>query len=108
MDSRFQSAFDSQYYISAMRPVFSKRALFSDTTENFVFPVEPTAYGEVTIRFRAAKNNIDRVFLEWNGTSHLMEKVETTELFDYYEIVIQLENDSISYCFKAQSGKMSI
>ncbi len=108
MDSLFQSALDPQYYIAAMRPIFSKRALYTDTTENFIFPAEPAPYDAVTIRFRTKRNNIDRVFFEHNGTSHLMEKVETTELFDYYEIVLQLEDESVSYCFKVQAGKVSI
>ncbi len=106
MDFNFQASLDPQYYIAAMRPVISKRALHSDTTENYIYPAQPEPYGEVRIRFRAGRNNIDRVFFEWNGTSHLMEKTEETELFDYYEIVLQLENESISYCFKAQSGKL--
>jgi len=104
----FHSAFDPQYYIAAMRPVFNKRALYSDTTENYIFPAEPAPYDEIRIRFRAGRNNIDRVFFEWKGTSHLMEKVEETDLFDFFEIALQLEDETVSYCFKAQSGKVSI
>jgi len=87
MSFGFQSSFNPQYYVSAMRPVFNKRALYSDNTENYIYPVEPAPYGEVTVRFRAEKNNIDRVFVEWKGTSHLMEKTEETDLFEYYELV---------------------
>ena len=50
-------------YISNMRPVFNKRALFSDTTSEYLSPEEPNAYDEVTIRFRTAKNNMAPVFL---------------------------------------------
>ena len=60
--SEFQKAEKNQYYIAGMRPVINKEALFSDTTEDYVYPPEPSAYGEVTIRFRSARNNIDRVF----------------------------------------------
>ena len=91
-----------------MRPVFNKRALYSDNTENYIYPVEPAPYSEVTVRFRTEKNNVDSVFLELQGTSHLMEKVEATELFDYYELVLELENKSVTYCFKVQSGKMTL
>ena len=31
----------NQLYISSMRPVLNKRALFSDTTEEYVTPSEP-------------------------------------------------------------------
>ncbi len=106
MNSDFRSSFNPQYYVSAMRPVFNKRALYSDNTENYIYPAEPAPYSEVTVRFRAERNNIDCVFLERNGTSHLMEKTEETDLFEYYELVLELENESISYCFKVQSGKM--
>ena len=91
-----------------MRPVFNKRALYSDNTENYIYPVEPAPYSEVTVRFRTERNNVDTVFLELQGTSHLMEKVEETELFDYYELVLELENKSVTYCFKVQSGKMTL
>jgi len=100
------SYFFNQQYMSTMRPVFNKKALYSDTTSNYVFPEEPTAYQEITVRFRTGRDNVDRVYLEWQGMSHLMTKVSQTEMFDFYEINIQLDNVIISYCFKAQSGKV--
>ena len=89
-----------------MRPVFNKKALYSDTTSNYVFPQEPTAYEEITIRFRTGRDNVDQAYMEWNGVSHLMTKVSHSEMFDFYEIQVQLENEPISYCFKVQSGKI--
>ena len=44
--SEFQKAEKNQYYIAGMRPVINKEALFSDTTEDYVYPPEPSAYGE--------------------------------------------------------------
>ena len=108
MDSDFQSLFNRQYYVSTMRPVFNKRALYSDNTENYIYPAEPAQYSKVTVRFRTERNNVDRVFLEWGGMSYLMELAEETELFDFYELEIELENKTISYCFKVQSGKMTL
>ena len=46
-------------YIANMRPVFNRRALFSDYTGEYVSPEEPMPYDRVTIRFRTAKNNVD-------------------------------------------------
>ncbi len=103
----FNDKFFDSKYISAMRPIINKKAMFSDTTGNFIYPEEPTPYGEVTIRFRTSKNNVDRVFWEYGGESHLMERAETAELFDYYEITVQLENKSISYYFRVVSGKLT-
>ena len=97
----------NQYYINVMRPVLNKKALFSDTTGNYVTPAEPYAYDEVTIRFRAAKNNIDRVFFVCKNERHLMSKVDSDESFDYYSIDVQLENEILSYCFEVQVGKLT-
>jgi len=97
---------NNQQYISMMRPVFNRRALYSDTTENFINPAEPAAYEKVTIRFRTAKNNVDRVLLVYKGEHYLMSKVETTEDFDYYAFDLQLQNEKVSYYFEIQSGRM--
>ena len=93
---QFRNREQSQYYIASMRPVLNKRALFSDTTENYVTPAEPSPYDEVTIRFRAAKNNIDRVFFVCKNEKHIMIKEKTDESFDYYSIDVQLENEILS------------
>ncbi len=96
----------NQLYISSMRPVLNKRALFSDTTEEYVTPSEPNAYEEITIRFRASRNNIDRVFLICRGEKLLMLKERSDEIFDYYAIQIQLDNVKISYYFEIHLGKI--
>ena len=56
--SRIQN---NQTYMSGMRPVLNKRALFSDMSSEFVCPPDPNPYSIVTIKFRAAKNNIDNI-----------------------------------------------
>ncbi|MCM1145149.1 MAG: glycoside hydrolase family 13 protein [Blautia sp.] len=93
-------------YITSMRPVFNRNALFSDTTENYVSPAEPSAYGEVTIRFRSAKNNIDNVFFITKGVKHMMLKIESDKYFDYYSHTEQLENEKLSYYFEVYAGKI--
>ena len=98
---------DINQYIVAMRPVFNKKALFSDTTENYISPAEPNAYSDVTIRFRSAKNNIDKVFFVNKGEKYLMFKVESDEYFDYYSHTEQLDNVKLSYFFEIHAGKIS-
>lgn len=105
--NRFWKAEQNYQYIASMRPVFNRKALFSDTTENYISPAEPSAYDEVTIRFRAAKNNIDRVFFVHRGVKHLMLKVESDEYFDYYAHTEQLENEKLVYYFEVFAGKIS-
>ncbi len=43
--NRFVKAEQSYQYISSMRPVFNRKALFTDTTGNYISPAEPSAYG---------------------------------------------------------------
>ena len=45
----------AQEYITRMRPVFNKRALYSDETKQYRTPFEPEAGDVVTIRFRTLK-----------------------------------------------------
>lgn len=105
--SQVQKAEKNQHYISTMRPVFNRKALFSDMTEDYVCPPEPSAYGEVTIYFRAAKNNIDWVFFVSKGEKHLMMKTESSEDFDFYSHSVQLENEKLIYYFEVHAGKIS-
>lgn len=105
--NRFVKAEQNYQYISSMRPVFNRKALFTDTTGNYISPAEPSAYGEVTIRFRSAKNNIDRVFLVNKNGKHLMLKSESDEYFDYYEHTEQLENEKLVYYFEVYAGAIS-
>ncbi|MCM1112334.1 MAG: glycoside hydrolase family 13 protein [Muribaculum sp.] len=94
----------AQQYIASMRPVFNRRAIFTDTTENYVTPMEPSAYDIVTIRIRTAKNNVDRVFFVYQGQKYLMSKERSTEEFDFYYHKLQLDNEKVSYYFELQTG----
>ncbi len=105
--SQFQKAEKNQQYFTSMRPVFNRKALFSDMTEDYVYPPEPSAYGEVNIHFRSAINNIDRVFLVCKGEKHIMLKTESDDNFDYYSHSIQLENEKLIYYFEVQVGKIT-
>ena len=64
---RFSRRELQHYYMNSMRPILDKNALYSDTTAEYLIPPEPNPYTEVTIRFRAAKNNIDKFRIK-NGT----------------------------------------
>lgn len=105
--NQFQKAEKNQMYLAGMRPVFNRKALFSDMTEDYVCPPEPSAYEEVTIYFRAGRNNIDKVFLVNKSEKHIMTKVDSSTYFDYYAHSIQLEDEMISYYFEVHAGKIS-
>lgn len=96
----------NQQYISAMRPVFNKRALFSDMSSEFVCPPDPKPYSIVTIKFRSARNNIDKVYFVCKGEKHLMMKFKSDALFDYYKYDLELDNEKVSYYFEVTAGRI--
>lgn len=105
--NQYQKAEKNQMYMAGMRPVFNRKALFSDMTEDYVCPPEPSAYEEVTIYFRSGRNNIDKVFLVDKGQKHIMSKVDSNAYFDYYALSIQLEDEQLSYYFEVHAGRIS-
>lgn len=53
--NRMRRLENCEQYIATMRPVFNRRALFTDTSENYLTPAEPEAGDRLKIRFRTAK-----------------------------------------------------
>ncbi len=102
--SRIQN---NQTYMSGMRPVLNKRALFSDMSSEFVCPSDPNPYSIVTIKFRAAKNNIDKVYFVCKNEKHLMMKYKSDDLFDWYEYELELDDEKVSYYFEVSAGKLT-
>ena len=65
----------AQEYINKMRPVFNKRALYSDETAQYRTPMEPEPGDIVTVRFRTLKNSVDAVYFI-SGTIRKEMKVD--------------------------------
>lgn len=95
---------NNKRYIATMRPVFNRRALFSDTTGDYLIPEEPSAGEKVTVRFRTARNNVDRVVLICGGENQVMMKEESDKHFDFYAGELQLGSEKVNYHFEIQSG----
>ena len=91
-------------YIQKMRPALNRRALFSDTTNDYVTPYEPKAYECITIKFRAGKNNLDGVYVVINEQRLKMQLISQDEEFDYFAIEYQLKNEMIRYYFEVRVG----
>ncbi len=104
--NRMRRLENCEQYIATMRPVFNRRALFTDTSENYLTPAEPEVGDRLKIRFRTAKNNVDYIFLVWKDQKYLMSKAESEKHFDYYEVEIQLDSEKCSYYFEVQSGRL--
>ena len=94
-----------QMYISNMTPVLNKKALFSDGTKMFRNPTEPMPNEEVTIKFRTARENVDVVYLIWDGRRMVMDKFKNNRRFDYYERTVQVGSSNIDYYFEITSGR---
>lgn len=97
---------NNKRYIATMRPVFNRRALFSDTTGDYLIPEEPSAGEKVTVKFRTARNNVDRVVLIYGEEIRVMTKVESDKHFDFYAGELQLGEEKATYHFEIQSGSL--
>ncbi len=94
------------HYVGSMRPLLNKKALFSDTTSDYVTPVEPNVGDEVTIRFRAGKNNLDMVSLIHEDGFIPMRKVRCDGDFDYYECHYTITDKGLKYYFELKVGQV--
>ena len=91
-------------YMMQMRPVLSKKALFSDGTKDYRSPAEPRENDKVTIRFRTKRDNVDMVWICSGEKKHRMKRTETKWDFDYYSVEIQLGSEPFFYYFKVVTG----
>ena len=82
-----------------------EQALFCDGTGGYVIPPEPKCNHTVTLRFRTAKDDVQRVRLITGVGGYDMEKAETKGEFDYYTIDWKLNEEAFSYCFEIWDGE---
>ena len=78
------------WYINTMRPIFIKKALYSDTTGNYINPPEPVAFGEVTVSFRTARENVDEVTLVTPDNVYKMSVTRSDKWFDFFSCTFTL------------------
>ena len=88
-----------------MEPMTHIRALYSDETKQYRFPIEPRAGESVKIRFRTGKNGALQVRLICKNEQYIMEKVLTDTLFDYYQVSIKLGTEPFCYYFEIDMDK---
>lgn len=75
-------------------------ALHCDETELYHAPLEPKTGDIVTIRFRTAKDDVDKIVLVSGKQEIVLEKETSTEVFDYYRTEIVAEDEVIRYYFE--------
>lgn len=92
------------FYIQSIQAILDKEMLYSDCTENFITPCEPLPGDSVSIRFRTAKSNVEKVFLCIDGNELPLSLLASGSNFDIYEILYTIGDRPISYNFKVISG----
>lgn len=81
----------------------NKNALFCDGTSDYVIPAEPGIHEKVRLRFRTARDDAQEVCLISGGEALQMQKISSGEVFDYYEIEVQLTDTMFVYYFRIKS-----
>ena len=66
---------------------------------------EPVPGDEVTIRLRTGRYNVDKAYLVVDNVEHVMTRVRSESMFDYYEAKINVGTDKIYYYFKVELGR---
>jgi alpha-glucosidase len=109
-DYSFMSSVEqNSQYIYGMRPVLNRAALFSDTSSQFVIPMETDPYTTVRVRFRTARNNVDAVKLVQGRAKDYMTRETASDddgIFDYYYYDLQVENEVAEYYFEVTTGHL--
>lgn len=82
-----------------------EQALFCDGTASYVIPPEPVENEMITLRFRTAKDDVDKVRLVTKVGGYDMEKENSRGEFDYYTINWRLNEERFRYCFEIRSGE---
>ena len=95
-------------YISTRQPVLDENGIFCDETQNYRIPQEPKMGEPVTLRLRTKKNNVENVFLRYEGKKLALKKESSDTLFDYYAITLESVKKPLSYYFELSSGRYRV
>ena len=87
-------------YISLMKTVFRKRAVFSDETIFYRTPFEAAPGDDVTVRIRTLRNNVDSVWVISGAVRERMTLCESDQGFDYYEYTFRNVTAPVLYYFE--------
>ena len=94
-------------YISIMGPILNKKALYTDTSENYCRPQNISPGELLTIRFRTLRDNVDGVCIVMKNGKIPMQLVFTHDWFDYYEVKVVMPNRPLTYYFEIYFDKMT-
>lgn len=85
----------------------NRAALFADETSDYRIPEEPDSGEWITLRFRTAKDDVERVsYIEEDKNIQAeMIKVSSDPLFDYYEYRLVVGQEPQWYYFQIVKGR---
>ncbi len=94
-------------YIYNTKTALNFGALFADGTGEYRCPPEPATGDPVTLKFRTAIDNVDEVYLIYNGERARMHVESSDKLFDYYAYRIESLTKTIEYYYEIHSGNVT-
>ena len=80
------------------------KALFHDMTTQYLNPAECEPGDHVTVHFRTGRDQAERVELVMDTKTVSMEKAWSEQDFDYYTALVQVQDSTISYCFRIHAA----
>ena len=91
-------------YVTSMRSVFRKRAVYSDETRFYRCPEDVQPGEDCTVRLRTYKSNADEVYFISGAQREQMTLALTEGCFDYYEYTVHVGEEPVLYYFEIQVG----
>ncbi|MBE5943662.1 MAG: glycoside hydrolase family 13 protein [Lachnospiraceae bacterium] len=93
-------------YVFNTKTALNIGALFADGTEYYRTPAQVAKGESVTIKFRTAIDNVDAVYLIYDGNRVRMSVENSDSLFDYYAYTIPAVDDNIDYYYEVVAGNV--
>ncbi len=93
-------------YVYNTKSALNFGALFADGTESYRCPPEIAKGESVTLKFRTAVDNVDKVYLICNGERYDMSIESSNELFDYYAYTLKDVDEELNYYYEVISGSV--
>lgn len=94
-------------YVYNTKTALNFGALFADGTDSYRHPAELSIGDSVVLRFRTGRNNVDAVYLVYNGERCKMQVERSDDLFDYYAYTISEVTADIDYYYMVLAGNVT-
>ena len=94
-------------YVYNTKTALNFGALFADGTDSYRHPAELSIGDSVVLRFRTGRNNVDAVYLVYNGERCKMRVERSDDLFDYYAYTISEVTADIDYYYMVLAGNVT-